>query len=1133
MKKLTLTLFTLFLVSFFLNGQTIPRVSGSLYPFSTPPNKLYIVADNLDVPRRVMLQTLQGVIAQTRPEILLDLVGHRQIVENAGIATDVTYMNDFQGLVNHFANRLSGYILCNTEDHSTNVAVSLCGIMNAIAVPVDIQSIATNAGLRLLMDVRGRDETWLLNNYGSSFSRKVASYQSCVDDRIQCMGDFSSFAKAIQFWDASATGPIATNVYGRLDNGATLLGWGPSEYETVEALSLRSMSIVPSDWASNLSTLMNIPPKRAEMKQKDPYFAYRSVDNVHTVCFVMTDGDNVQWLLGAHFNDVNNWLNPNRANIDLGWTISPSLVELAPPIYEKYLDNCLTTSTGRNLLIAGPSGKSYYMPGRMPAASLDNECTLLNRYMKRADLRIANIIDADNSNNDPTAYLKQDNIDALFYYSYGGNYTLRHGQIDWYKNKPSIGGRYTLWGTLSTPESLAATLNSSSTDIHSQDGYSLISVHVWDRGVNDVIDLKSRLGANVRVVPPDEFVWLVKKNIKGLPVGTGTGLKGQYYRGYNFDALQYEQTDRYVDFDWGAGSPNQALLGTDQFSIRWTGQVQPLYSETYTFYVGSDDGAKLTVNNQVLIDAFSTQGGTTRSGTIALTAGTKYNITLEYGEGAGNAYCDLQWESPSQLRETIPEIQLYPSGSCTSSTIVPYLQVNGGAWQNTSSASLAVGGSIILGPQPTDGSWKWTGPNNYTSSIREITLSNIQSNQSGAYVGTYTNPGGCSTSMTFNITVTGGCTPTIITPYLQINAGAWQSVNSISLAAGGSIILGPQPTDGTWKWTGPNNFTSAVREISITNIQSNQAGNYIGTYTNTAGCNSTVTFSITVTGGCTATTITPYLQINGGAWQSTTTANLSVGGTIILGPQPTDGTWKWSGPNGYTSSVREISIGNIQSNQAGNYVGTYTNTGGCNSSVTFAISVTGGCTKLAATGDFSTAVSNDANNPTLTFIPARAGVGSPTCILYYGTSATGDYTGYNATPNSPFRITANNGQTIYFYYTYTISAGVENNTYANRNSFTVGNCGSLKFAEVLPSISDDLAKDITIYPNPVIDIATFTTIPANSTITVIDLSGRELLKVKTPIETRDFKMDVSTLKSGVYFVKVENSETKIIKMMKN
>lgn len=92
------------------------------------------------------------------------------------------------------------------------------------------------------------------------------------------------------------------------------------------------------------------------------------------------------------------------------------------------------------------------------------------------------------------------------------------------------------------------------------------------------------------------------------------------------------------------------------------------------------------------------------------------------------------------------------------------------------------------------------------------------------------------------------CTPTTITPYVQVNGGAWTQTASASLTAGGTVMFGPQPaTGGSWSWSGPNNFSATTREVTISNIQTNQAGNYVATYTNAGGCQSTQTFTVTVT----------------------------------------------------------------------------------------------------------------------------------------------------------------------------------------------------------------------------------------------------------------------------------------------
>jgi hypothetical protein len=95
----------------------------------------------------------------------------------------------------------------------------------------------------------------------------------------------------------------------------------------------------------------------------------------------------------------------------------------------------------------------------------------------------------------------------------------------------------------------------------------------------------------------------------------------------------------------------------------------------------------------------------------------------------------------------------------------------------------------------------------------------------------------------------GGCTPTPISPYISVNGGSWQSTFSVTVSVGANVTIGPQPLNGTWSWSGPNGFSSASRQITRNNIQSNQGGGYTASYTNPQGCLATATFTITVTGG--------------------------------------------------------------------------------------------------------------------------------------------------------------------------------------------------------------------------------------------------------------------------------------------
>jgi len=106
-------------------------------------------------------------------------------------------------------------------------------------------------------------------------------------------------------------------------------------------------------------------------------------------------------------------------------------------------------------------------------------------------------------------------------------------------------------------------------------------------------------------------------------------------------------------------------------------------------------------------------------------------------------------------------------------------------------------------------------------------------------------------STTAIVIPTTSCTPTTITPYIQVNSGAWTEESSATVASGSTVNLGPQPASGgSWSWTGPNGYTSTSRQINAIPLSSG-ANSYVATYTNSSGCKSTQTFTITVSGGST------------------------------------------------------------------------------------------------------------------------------------------------------------------------------------------------------------------------------------------------------------------------------------------
>ena len=79
------------------------------------------------------------------------------------------------------------------------------------------------------------------------------------------------------------------------------------------------------------------------------------------------------------------------------------------------------------------------------------------------------------------------------------------------------------------------------------------------------------------------------------------GLRAQYFSDVTLTTLKSTQVDSAVDFDWGTASP-LAGLGPSSFSVRWSGMVTPTHSEKYVFYTQSDDGVRLWVDGNLLVD---------------------------------------------------------------------------------------------------------------------------------------------------------------------------------------------------------------------------------------------------------------------------------------------------------------------------------------------------------------------------------------------------------------------------------------------------------------------------------------------------------------------------------------------------
>jgi autotransporter-associated beta strand protein len=138
------------------------------------------------------------------------------------------------------------------------------------------------------------------------------------------------------------------------------------------------------------------------------------------------------------------------------------------------------------------------------------------------------------------------------------------------------------------------------------------------------------------------------------------GLWGYYYATNNpdFVGTPVMRLDSTVNFSDLTTQQPAGIHGTN-FSVRWVGQLLTTSSAgTYTFTTTSDDGSRVWVNGQLVVNNWAYQGPIARSGTITLAANTYYDIRVEYEQGVGGGSCVVAWTPPGGSSVAIPSSNL-------------------------------------------------------------------------------------------------------------------------------------------------------------------------------------------------------------------------------------------------------------------------------------------------------------------------------------------------------------------------------------------------------------------------------------------------------------------------------------------
>ncbi len=372
-----------------------------------------------------------------------------------------------------------------------------------------------------------------------------------------------------------------------------------------------------------------------------------------------------------------------------------------------------------------------------------------------------------------------------------------------------------------------------------------------------------------------------------------------------------------MQFLWSTGFAGTIGGGT-------TGQltVSPTSNEIYSVTITDPNNG---CNNSDIVTVFVNDAPTTSaSNNGPLCVGN----TLTLNETGGDAI-SWSWEGPNGFTSTLQSpsisnattaatgtytVTTTGGNSCTSTattmvTINPSPNIN-----LTSNSPICAGNTLTL--NETGGgatSWSWQGPNGFTSSMQNPSISNVTTAASGVYTVTITDGNTCTNTTTINVTVNAVPTAT--------------ATSNSPVCQGETLSLNENGGDATaWSWEGPNGFTSASQSPSITNVTAAAAGTY--------------TVTITDSNTCTRTAITVVSINTLPTANATSNSPVCVGSTLTFSETGGDATaWSWEGPNSFTSSMQNPSISNVTLSANGTYTVTITDGNSCTNTATVTVSI--------------------------------------------------------------------------------------------------------------------------------------------------------------------------------------------------
>ena len=521
-----------------LDTQSLVEMQERFDEFELADEITVVKASALTLAQRQAVIALQGLVARDKPQIFIDYgyETNRYALNEIQSKGHKLVYNDESGKPWNFGTIVAkfkpyiadnGYTLFATEeDHGQlNTAVNLTTLNGWLPVTPADEETVIQLGFEKKADISGDniDVRYLENFYKENKDKFRDDSLVHMYYYAYGMRDFAVQQNIFVMYvdDSDYEGRVfRDSVMKELKPSSTIFGWCQYEIKFTESASRYGHHVIPSDHSFNLSILSSFDA--TEEKFAAPYDGKVELDpDKHYVAIVYSDGDNLQWIQNG-FSEYHTWQSYGL-DTPVTWTFAPIAAELSDVDVKRTL-----AKSGNATFITGPSGGGYARIMNMNSKELEAFSDQTASVMFESGLEIMTILDEIKYSNFDSSMQKRigyfsryDNIKGGIIQLDPNNYAGGGGRVYFSDDKPFVTVGFSLWHPSENADEVtnewlaeqAAIINAKPADIKTINGYTVINVHPWTVGPDDLAYFVSQLDDGVEVVAADRLLAAIEQNI--------------------------------------------------------------------------------------------------------------------------------------------------------------------------------------------------------------------------------------------------------------------------------------------------------------------------------------------------------------------------------------------------------------------------------------------------------------------------------------------------------------------------------------------------------------------------------------------------------------------------------------------